>query len=160
MMLNKSKTYFVLVVALLLFRLNGWAQQSGATTKPSERPTGAITGRVINSAGEPIPGAAVSASSFTGTRSQTATVNANGEFKIDGLEPGLYRLFTGMTGYVFAFQPSPNDSPTYYRIGDSVTLTLFKGGVITGTVTGANGPLVGVGVFATRVQDEEGKKLT
>lgn len=157
-MRHQTKAFFVLGAAVLLFRVNGWAQPAGPGTKP-ERTTGAITGRVVNSAGEPISGASVTAISLNGARSQTATVNNSGEFKIDGLELGLYRIFTGLTGYVLSPSPAPND-PVYYRVGDSVTLTMTKGAVITGTVKGPNGPLVGIGVFVTRVRDEEGKKLT
>jgi len=64
-----------------------------------------------------------------------------------------------MPGYIVSRTPT-GDSPGYYRLGDSVTFTLTKGGVITGTVTGANGPLVGVSIFATRVRDIDGKKLS
>jgi hypothetical protein len=158
MMRNKTKIYLFLVATVLLFRVNSLAQPAGAGAKSSERPTGAISGRVINSAGEPLAGASVSASTISGGRSQAVTVNSNGEFKIDGLEPGLYRLFSLMTGYVSSTPPSATD-PVYSRIGDSVTLTLIKGAVITGTVTGTNGPLVSVGVFVTRVRDEAGKTL-
>ncbi len=156
-MRNKQKLYFVLVATVLLFPLNGRAQQPGA--KSSDKPTGSISGRVINSAGEPLAGASVSVSALSGTRAQTTTVNTNGEFKIDGLEPALYRVFSALTGYVQSTPPNPN-GPVYYRVGDSVTLTMIKGAVITGSVMGPNGPLVGVGVFVTRVRDEEGKKLT
>lgn len=160
MMRNQTKTYFVLVAAVLVFRVNGWAQPAGAGTKSAgTESAGAITGRVINSAGEPLFGASVSAVSLNSSRSQATTVNANGEFKIDGLAPGLYRLFTSMTGYVPSPAPTPNE-PVYYRLGDSVTLTMTKGAVITGTVSGPNGPIVRIGVFVTRVQDEAGKKLT
>ena len=163
-MRNQTKISFVLLAAVLVFRVNGWAQPASAVTKAagteSARPAGAITGRVINSAGEPLFGASVSAVPLNGARSQAAYVNSKGEFKIDGLEPGLYRLLPSMAGYV-PLTPSPVPTePVYYRLGDSVTLTMIKGAVITGTVTGPNGPLVGVGVFVTRVQDEEGKKLT
>jgi len=121
-----------------------------------------ITGRVVNSAGGPLSGAVVYAGSLggTGTRSQRATVDTNGEFKIDGLEAGLYRLLASAPGFVSAPQQSPTDSQGYYHIGDSVTLRMIKGGVITGTVTGSKGPLVAVGVYATRVRDEAGKPLT
>lgn len=155
MVWTKPKIYLVMTAAVLFLRLNCWAQQPGAGSKSAERPNGAITGRVVNSAGEPLPGASVSLNPLSGGRGQSATVNNNGEFKIDGLEPGLYRLFSVMAGYVYPSQP--NEAP-YYHVGDSVTLTLIKGAVITGTVTGPNGPLVGVGVFVARVRDEEGKK--
>jgi protocatechuate 3,4-dioxygenase beta subunit len=153
------KFYFVLVATILLVQVDGVAQQAGAGPKSSAGTAGAITGRVINSAGEPLPGTSVTASTLTGVRPQAAIANSNGEFKFDNLGPGLYRLFPLINGYVLARQPTPTDS-VYYRIGDSATLTLIKGAVITGTVTGPNGPLVAVGVFVTRVRDEEGKKLT
>jgi len=148
-MRNQTKISFVLLAAVLVFRVNGWAQPVSAVTKAagteSARPAGAITGRVINSAGEPLFGASVSAVPLNGARSQAAYVNSKGEFKIDGLEPGLYRLLPSMAGYV-PLTPSPVPTePVYYRLGDSVTLTMIKGAVITGTVTGPNGPLVGVG---------------
>jgi carboxypeptidase family protein len=143
----------------LFLASNCWAQQLTANTRSSEKPIGAITGRVINSAGEPIAGADVSASSLgANAHRKTVAVDSHGDFKIDGLEPGLYSVFASMRGYVFGGRSSA-ESPKYYRIGDSVTITLSKGGVITGTVTGPNGPLVGVGVFASRVRDEDGKKL-
>jgi hypothetical protein len=91
-------------------------------------------------------------------RSQRATVDTNGDFKIDGLQAGLYRVAASAPGYVMA-QPGPTDSQSYHHIGDSVTLRLMKGGVITGTVTGPRGPLVAVGVNAIRVRDEAGKPL-
>jgi protocatechuate 3,4-dioxygenase beta subunit len=120
-----------------------------------------ITGRVVNSAGDPLSGAVVYAALLgTSSRSQRATVDTNGEFKIDALQAGLYRISAGAPGYVPAQQPGPTDSQGYYHIGDSVTLRLMKGGVITGTVTGPKGPLVAVGVYAIRVRDEADKPLT
>src|SRR6266850_4196722 len=137
------------------------AQPAAGSTKPSEKPNGMITGRVVNSAGEPLWGAVVYASSLgTSTRSHGATLDSNGEFKIDGLEAGLYRVSAGAPGYIPASQSSPTDSQSYYHIGDSVTLRLIKGGVITGTVTGPKGPLIAVGVYAIRVRDEADKPLT
>ena len=138
-----------------------WAQQSTGSTKSSEKSNGAITGRLVNASSEPLPGAVVYAGSLAATtRSHTATADNNGEFKIDGLEPGLYRLSASAPGYVPVSQPSPTDSQSYYHIGDSVILTMIKGGVITGTVTGPKGPAIAVGVHAIRVRDEEGKPLS
>jgi hypothetical protein len=162
MRLSKPRIFSLMIVApFLSIASTCWAQAGTGSTKPSERSNGVITGRVVNSADEPLSGAVVYASSLgTGTRSQRATVDTNGEFKIDGLEAGLYRLSASAPGYVPAPQPSPTDSQGYYHIGDSLTLRLIKGGVITGTVTGPKGPLVAVGVYAIRVRDEEGKALT
>jgi hypothetical protein len=162
MLLSKPKIFFLIIVAQFLsIASTCWAQQAAGSTKPSEKPNGMITGRVVNSAGEPLWGAVVYASSLgTSTRSQRGTVDNNGDFKIDGLEAGLYRVSAGAPGYIAAPQPGPTDSQSYYHIGDSVTLKLIKGGVITGTVTGPKGPFVAVGVFAIRVRDEAGKPLT
>jgi len=136
-----------------------WAQSG--TAKPSGTPSGQITGHVVNSAGEPLPSASIYAGSILGNvRGKTGTADSHGDFKIDGLEPGLFNVSATMPGYVFVSRTPTGDSPPYYRLGDSVTFTLTKGGVITGTVTGPNGPLVGVGIFATRVRDVDGKKLS
>ncbi len=162
MLLSRPKIFVLIIVAQFLpIASTCWAQQAAGSTKPSEKPDGMITGRVINSAGEPLSGAVVYAGSLgASTRSQRATVDTNGEFKIDGLEAGLYRVSAGAPGYIPALQASPADSPSYHHIGDSVTLRLIKGGVITGRVTGPKGPLVAVGVYAIRVRDEAEKPLT
>jgi protocatechuate 3,4-dioxygenase beta subunit len=161
MLLDKPKIFSLIVVApLLSIASTCWAQQPAENTKTSNKSTGMITGRVVNSAGEPLSDAIVFASSIgTGTRAQRTQVDTNGEFKIDGLEAGLYGVAASAPGYVPAPQPSPADSQSYYHIGDSVTLRMIKGGVITGTVTGPRGPLVAAGVYAIRVRDEEGKLL-
>src|SRR5262249_11217562 len=48
---------------------------------------------------------------------------------------------------------------TSYRVGESATLVLIKGGVITGTVTTASGELVvGVRVRAQMIRDGNGQR--
>lgn len=159
MLQRHLKILWLTGLAVFVLASTGRAQQSAGNTKSTERPNGAITGRVLNSAGEPLPGAIAYVGSLNGTRRQTATVDNHGDFKVDGLEGGLYLISAGMPGYVQWHQPGPTDSPSYYHVGDSVTVTMIKGAVITGTVTGPNGPVVAVGVYATRVRDEEGKPL-
>ncbi len=161
-MLSKPKTSFLIIVAQFLSMASMClAQQALGSTKPSEKPNGTITGRVVNSAGEPLPGAVVYASSLGATtRAQRGTVDSGGEFKIEDLEAGLYRVSANAPGYVPESRPDYTDSQSYYHIGDSVTIRLIKGSVITGTVTGPKGPLVAVGVYATRVRDETNKPLT
>lgn len=149
---------FVTII-LFLCASRCWAQSG--TAKPSGTPSGQLTGRVVNSAGEPLPGASIYAGSIlSNARRKTVTADSHGDFKINGLEPGLYSVLVTMPGYVFVSETPTGGSPGYYRPGDSATFTLTKGGVITGTVTGPNGPLVGVGIFATRVRDIDGKKLS
>jgi protocatechuate 3,4-dioxygenase beta subunit len=148
------------VVIFLLFPSTCRAQQSAGNTKPSEKPNGAITGRVIDSAGAPLLGAAVYVGRLNiGAGSQSTAVDNNGDFKVDGLEAGLYRVFANVPGYIPAPQSTPTDAPGYFHIGDSVTLTMIKGAVITGTVTGPSGAAVAVGVRAIRVRDDEGKAV-
>jgi hypothetical protein len=161
MVRNPAKLCFVGVALFLLCASECWAQQPVTTdTKLTERPGGAITGRVTNSAGEPLSGAVAYVGPLgSGARSQTTAVDNNGEFKIEGLEAGVYRVSASMPGYIPAPQPSPTDSPTYYHIGDSVTVTLIKGAVITGTVSGPNGPVIAASVRAIRVRDDDGKAL-
>src|SRR5258708_30348038 len=108
---------FVTVI-LFLCTSQCWAQSG--TAKTSGTPSGEITGRVVNSAGEPLPGASISAGSILGNvRGKTGTADSNGDFKIDGLEPGLYNLFATMPGYVFLSRTPNCDSPRYYRAGHS-----------------------------------------
>src|SRR4029078_3768929 len=138
MLLSKPKIFFLIIVGQFISMASMcWAQQAAGTTTPSERPKGMMHGRVVNSAGEPLSGAVVYASSLGATtRGQRGTVDISGEFKIEGLEAGLYRVAASAPGYVPESQPSSVDSQSYYHIGDSVTIRLVKGGVITGTVTG------------------------
>lgn len=80
--------------------------------------------------------------------------DADGKFEISGLRPGAYTMSATAPGYVLADQ----DSKTFYRPGDTVTLTLVKGGVITGKVTNSSGdPLVGATVRAIRVRGTDDK---
>lgn len=80
--------------------------------------------------------------------------DADGKFEISGLRPGAYTMSATSPGYVLSDQ----DSKTFYRPGDTVTLTLVKGGVITGKVTNSSGdPLVGATVRAIRVRGTDDK---
>jgi len=148
------------VAFCLLLASMSWAQEppSGGA-KLSERPTVTTAGRVMNSAGEPLVGAVVYVSPVGGNgTSQSAAVDRDGNFKVEGLETGIYRASVSMPGYIVTPQPTGTE-PNYYRPGDSITLTMIKGAVISGTVTGPNGPVVATSVRALRVRDDEGKAL-
>src|ERR1700694_4865824 len=107
MLLRKSKIFVLIIVAQFLSMASMcWAQQTAGSTKPSEKPDGMITGRVVNSAGEPLSGAVVYAGSLgASTRSQEGTVDTDGEFKIEGLGAGLYRVSASGPGSVPEAQP-------------------------------------------------------
>ena len=64
---------------------------------------------------------------------------ADGTFVFAGLEPGVYTLNATAPSYV-PVTLDPQGSPAeYHHVGDSVNVTLVKGGVINGTVTDASG---------------------
>jgi Carboxypeptidase regulatory-like domain len=142
-----------------LFAVASLGQQpADKDTKPST----SITGRVINRGGEPITGAVVSVATVGGSGpSMSAPVDSGGSFKVTGLGPGLYRVSANVPGYVIDSLPAASDDfPRFYHEGDDVTITLIKGGVITGKVTTAAGePVVAVSVRAFRIRNEAGKAL-
>jgi hypothetical protein len=149
-----ERTLGLIAAALfMLAPIAAWAQESTA-------PSRAITGRVITSTGEPANGA-IYASQVGALPSglSPAPIDSAGNFKVDNLEAGQYRIWAALPGFVSADQPAIPGEPQYYRPGDSVTLNMIKGGVITGRVTGPNGPLVAANVRAIRVRDAGGKAL-
>jgi hypothetical protein len=140
------------------------AAAATATAQAQESQTGsgarAISGKVLTRDGEPLSNARVMVTRY-GVASSTQTVrpNAGGSFETEPLDPGLYGVFAYAPGYVAYLSPGAI-MPTYYRPGDTATITLTKGGVITGAVKNSNGdPLIAMSVRAIRVRDAEGKKV-
>ncbi len=90
------------------------------------------------------------------------TTDGEGNFKAEGLPAAAYIVTASSPGYVpesasllpsegLANQTDP-PAPTYYRIGDTVTIRLIKGGVITGRVLNQMGdPMIGIRVTAQPV---------
>jgi hypothetical protein len=132
------------------------AQTQEDENKNAEPRTGAITGRVVNENGQPLPHAIVFASVSAGQPRTTAT-DDDGNFEISGLDALVYYVDAAAPSYV----STPREAgslASYYRIGDAVTISLIRGGVITGSVTSLNGePLVQVGVRAIMIKDANGK---
>lgn len=86
---------------------------------------------------------------------QTVSTDREGQFRITGLQPVDYGVYASKPAYLSG-RPEPRTRP--YRIGDTVTLTLIKGGVITGKVLDANGePVAMVIVQALMVRTAEGQ---
>jgi hypothetical protein len=123
--------------------------------------TGTLSGRVVTESGQPIPHAAVYIGApMNPMQSRNSATDDNGNFQLDGLDPLIYTVIASAPSY-YATPRDPEALPPYYRIGDSVTITMSKGGVITGTVTSANGePLVQASVRAIMIRDANGKALT
>lgn len=120
--------------------------------------TGTIKGRVVNESGQPLANARVTVQTIDLQRSESAVTDREGKFQIGDLEPRSYRMFASLSTYTSLTSDFDDASPKSYRIGDSVTLVLTKGGVITGTVTTQTGePVVGVRVYARAIGSEAGR---
>lgn len=140
---------------------NGGTQTAGTRAEP--RPMGSIGGRVVGEDGRPLANVQVYLSSRNGAErgGKSAHTDADGKFRFDSVEAGVYYFGAFLPGYVSASDPaSERGERDYYRIGDTATIKLIKGGVITGTVTNPSGePVVGATVNALRVRDAEGRPV-
>ena len=151
-------------VALALLLATNSAAQQPATENAQPAPTsnGVISGRVVDSSGQPLTGAIAYATAI-GSRvpPRGAVVDTEGAFKLEGLETGVYSIWAGAPGFVTESPFAAPDAPRrYFRPGDSVTISLVKGGVITGTVTTVTGqPVVAVVVRALRVREADGQSV-
>ena len=142
------------IVILLAMCVAVRAQSPSPTPKnPEEISTGSISGKVVNETGQPLAGATLSVrgvSSFAVGR--IATSDIEGNFRVSGLDAGLYTVTANAPAYTM------DPSPTFYRLGDTVRLELVRGGVITGVVTNSSGePVIGVRVRAIRIRDAQGQ---
>jgi len=147
-------------VAMLLVMSVGAVAQEDESRNAVQR-TGAISGRVVNENGQPVPHAAI----FLGApmnpmQGRSTSTDDNGNFMVGGLDASLYTISASAPTY-FINPRDPESLPSYYRLGDVVTLNLIKGGVITGAVVSATGePLVQASVRAIMVRDANGKSPT
>jgi hypothetical protein len=144
---------FSLIATLLLISVSAGAQVNSSQVVSNTSPPaklGIIKGRVVNEAGRPLPNVMVVAVKLNSNRGDSSAVaDREGNFELTGLEPASYRLFAQLAAYTLVFSDALENQ---YRVGDSVTLVLTKGGVITGTVTNEAGePLAGVRVRAITV---------
>jgi Carboxypeptidase regulatory-like domain len=139
------------------------AQQSSSTAEGAEETkVGRITGRVVNESGQPLANAIVYIRALGSTSfSRNTIADADGNFQISGLDTALYSIGAAMPAYVMPPRDAKDPQANLYRVGDSVKLTMIKGGVLTGTVTNAAGePVVSVQVHVQMVRDAEGKPKT
>src|SRR5262245_7477729 len=135
----------------------------------TEAQTGVITGRVVNEEGAGMSGVTVylipvatdRRPSPGGSQTQTAT-DGDGNFNFTGLAQRVYSLsVSSAKGYVWRPVPiNERQDGGYHRVGASVTITMIKGGAITGKVTNEMGePIISVQVNATMVRDAEGTQV-
>ncbi|MDQ3009135.1 MAG: carboxypeptidase-like regulatory domain-containing protein, partial [Acidobacteriota bacterium] len=127
---------------------------------------GIITGRVVTEDGTGLPGITVrllsvnSKSRFNGSR--TASTDDEGSFRFTDLPPRAYSLQAeNGRAYVRAPQSAAEIAqPQYYHEGESGTLTMVRGGVITGRVTNAsNDAMIALPLAAIMIRDAEGNPI-
>jgi hypothetical protein len=128
-----------------------------APTPPAKQPSsvGKITGKVVNDKGQPLPNARVLVRAVGSTpgAGQVTRTDQDGKFEVIGLDRVNYQIIAGFSAYA-PVPRDPDSPPNLFRVGDSATIMLTKGGVITGTVTTQTGePLVGIRVRARMVGD-------
>src|SRR5262245_10586651 len=127
--------------------------------------TGVITGRVVSEDGSGLPGmtvtllpVAVDRRARTGGSYHQTGTDLDGNFKFTGLEPRVYSVSASAAK---SYVPGPVPvgerlDGGWRRVGDFVTITMIKGGVITGRVTNATGePLIGAQVNAAMARGAE-----
>lgn len=113
------------------------ADDSTEDAQPTKKAS-TITGRVISTDGAAIVGATVRVTApgdNAAASGRTIRTDFEGKFVAEDLSPSAYRVTVQAPGYVAADVDPPGQPPRYYWPGNSVVLTLTKGGVITGTVT-------------------------
>src|SRR5215510_333597 len=126
----------------------------------AQRTTGAISGRVVTDDGQPVRHATISISTMGGVgRSAgrlTVVSDEDGNFQAEGLDSVPYTVSATAPGLVL--DPKKRREANYSFVGQPVTITMMRGGVITGKVTSATGdPIIRIAVRAIRVRDENGR---
>ena len=94
-----------------------------------------------------------------GNYRRPTTTDEEGNFRFSDLPARPYNLLVvSSREYTQAPAVTGSGERRYYRIGESVHITLIRGGVITGRVTNALGePVIAIHVTAIRVRDHEGR---
>lgn len=148
----------ILPVAFLLLSIS-------SLTLAQSQNKGVISGRVVTEDGGPPPVLTVRLLPAGVTRlsaQRTTTTDEEGNFRFADLPPRAYSIRAeGGRAYVSA-PPSAAEraQPRHLHIGDNVTLTMIRGGVITGRVTNAdNQPMIAMPLGAIQVRDSEGNPI-
>ncbi len=149
-MIYKPHVFFLLLLLCAVAR----GQAPAAQTR-EEPATGALSGRVVSENGQPLAGATLFVRGVNSvTSGRTTSSDAEGNFRINGLEPALYTV----TAFAPAYITPQDNTLTFYRLGDSVRVELIRGGAITGLVTNGQGePLIAIRVRAMMIRDAKGQ---
>lgn len=147
--------FLCLVVALASVSVVGQVASPSPTPQPAK--VGKITGRVVNEKGQPLPNAGVIIRAVGSMmQGENTTTDRDGKFVISGLDRVTYQVNAWHRGYAPLVRDRADTQPNNFRVGDSVTIMLAKGGVITGSVTTQTGePLVGINVRARMTRNRD-----
>lgn len=151
-----------IIVAALLSVPAGLRSQDRVREARRRGETGSISGRVTTDGGQPISNAAITLTGAGrgGAGYRAAATDDDGRFQVDDLQPGAYTVIARAPGFAVAQDEDDFSRGPHYRLGDSITITMMKGAVITGRVTTPSGePVVAAPVRALRVRDAEGKRV-
>jgi Carboxypeptidase regulatory-like domain len=135
-------------------------QQPTAPDVSEATKSGIISGKVVNESGQPLSEVSVSIRTYASPGSnREAVTDRDGAFRFSGLAPVVYLASANLAAHVIAPRDPDSTQTTSYRVGDTITLVMIKGGVITGAVTSSTGdPLVGVRVRAQMIRDGNGQQ--
>ena len=127
---------------------------------------GTITGRVVNDEGTGISGITVRMLPAGPTQfgqARSTSTDDEGNFRFNDLPA---RAYTAQVSGGRAYVPAPKSAaeraePRRVRIGESLTLNMIRGGVITGRVTNAAGEgLIAMPLAAILVKDADGNPVS
>jgi len=152
------------LLLLLVFALSVAAQAQQPVAKEKPDAPGTISGRVVNESGQPLSNAMVyvrkAGASGVGGPPFMAGTDREGAFQVMGLDSAAYFVSASAPAYTALPRESTSTSVPTYRPGDTVTLTLTKGGAVTGTVLNTAGePVVGIAVRVQMIRDHNGRAL-
>lgn len=154
--MTRHRVLFALVALASLLAVVASAQSRAAAPVTPKR----IEGRVLAD-GAPLPNVEVVASvgqSRARADRHVAVTDLEGRFTIDGLEERSYHIGVLAPPYVLDGVESPTRRK--YRPGETVTLRLRRGGVITGKVLDdRDDPVVEAPVRAVRLRDDAGDPI-
>src|SRR5262249_27007261 len=139
--------FFVNFVSLWFLSISICAQTSEKSQKAN---VGVIAGQVLRGNGRPFADVTIFVRSQSGNNNRATSTNSNGNFRVTKLPPGDYSVIAYAPGFFAAPDATAKSSGLkYYHLGDSLTITLIKGGVITGKVIDSSGkPVIGARVRA------------
>ena len=130
-----SKCVHSLGLALLLLVLN-----FAATTARAQALYGSITGTIIDASGAIIPNAAVVLTNQGTAATQTATSDAQGQYTVLNLLPGIYSVSLARTGSFAGY--TQKDIPIEVNREARIDITLQPASVTTEVSVGTSAPML------------------